>query len=110
MMMDVRNIGKASSWFEVLQTGERSQTAVMTLEPGAASGPTPNAHAQSEQVLLVVEGELEAEVAGEKRAMRKGDVVVIPPGVKHRFSNPGSDPAVTFSVYAPPEYPAESKG
>ena len=77
--MNVRNIGKARSWFEVLQTGERSQTAVMTLKPGGASGPTPNAHARSEQVLLGSKG-VDAEVAGEKRAMRKGDVLSFRPG------------------------------
>jgi len=108
--MKIKNIDEAEAWFEVLPTSGKSQTAVMTLEPGGASGSTPNSHAQSEQVLLVIEGEVEAEVAGETRALRTGDVVVIPPGLKHRFSNPGSVPAITFSVYAPPEYPAEKKG
>jgi len=31
--MNVTNIEKAKDWFEVLQTGERSQTAMMTLAP-----------------------------------------------------------------------------
>jgi hypothetical protein len=36
--MNVTNIGKAKKWFEVLQTGERSQTAIMTLEPDKSTG------------------------------------------------------------------------
>jgi hypothetical protein len=36
--MNVTNIEKAKDWFEVLQTGERSQTAMMTLAPGDATG------------------------------------------------------------------------
>lgn len=31
-------------------------------------------------------------------------------GVKHRFTNWGKTPAVTFNVYAPPGYPAGTKG
>ncbi len=108
--MNVRNIRQAGEWFEVLQTSEKSQTAVMTLQPGGASGPHPDAHEKSEQVLLVLEGEVEGEIAGETRTLRQGDVVVIPSGVKHRFANRAGAPAVTFNVYSPPEYPPATKG
>ena len=108
--MNVKNIEDASAWFEVLQTSAQAQTAVMKLEPGGASGPSLNAHEKSEQVLVVLEGEVEAEVADEKRSLGKGDVVVVPAGVPHRFVNRGEEVAVTLSVYAPPEYPAHEKG
>jgi mannose-6-phosphate isomerase-like protein (cupin superfamily) len=108
--MNARNIDEAKEWFEVLQTSENAQTALMTLQPNAASGRNLNAHEMSEQVLLVLQGEVEAEVGGEKRSLRKGDVVLIPAGVKHRFHNTSAKAAVTFSVYAPPEYPAGEKG
>lgn len=78
-------ISEATEWFEVLQTGEKAQIAIMTLPPGGASGGTANAHEKSEQVLLVVEGEVEAEVAGEKQILKSGNAVLIPAGVKHRF-------------------------
>jgi mannose-6-phosphate isomerase-like protein (cupin superfamily) len=107
--MNVMNIDQAQEPFEVLQTSEKSQTAVMTLKPGSASGPTLSAHEKSEQVLFVLKGAVEGEVAGEKRMLHKGDVVVVPPGMKHRFCNPGKVTAVTFSVYSPPEYPPRSK-
>lgn len=108
--MKVSKIAEATEWFEVLQTGERAQTAMMTLAPGDASGEQPNAHEKSEQILLVLEGEVEAEVAGEKQTLSKGSVVLVPAGVKHRFVNRSGKPAVTFNVYAPPEYPPGSKG
>ncbi len=41
--------------------------------------------------------------------MKAGDVVIIPPGVKHKFINSGEEPAVTFNVYSPPEYPVDEK-
>lgn len=108
--MKVMNISEAREWFEVLQTTRRVQTAMMTLDAGQASGSKPEGHKQSDQVLLVLEGELNGDVGGKKIRLTKGDVVVIPAGVKHRFKNDADLAAVTFNVYAPPEYPAETKG
>ena len=108
--MQLTNIKSARDWFEVLQTTERTQTAMMTLQPGASSGSTAEGHEKSDQVLLLLEGELSGEVGGERSQMTKGDVIAIPAGVKHRFTNNGSVPAVTFNVYSPPEYPADTKG
>ncbi|MEO6872420.1 MAG: cupin domain-containing protein [Chthoniobacterales bacterium] len=107
--MNVRNIKDANGWFEVLQTGAEAQTAVMTLRPGGASGSKPKSHEKSEQILLVLEGEVEAEVAGEKRSLGEGDCVIVPADTPHRFANRGEEIAVTFSVYAPSEYPTETK-
>ena len=53
---------------------------------------------------------MEAEVAGEKRRLKQGDIVVIPAGTKHRFQNRSDGDAVTFNVYSPPEYPPATKG
>ncbi len=105
--MKIANIFGAADWFKVLQTTERSQSAVMTLEPGGASGDTAEAHPHSDQILIVLEGEVRAEVGDKAGSMKSGDVVTIPAGTKHRFSNPNETRAVTLSVYAPPAYPPE---
>ena len=104
--MNVTNISEAKGWFEVLQTGERSQTAMMTLAPGQSTGDKAEAHEKSDQVLLMLEGELTGEVGDERPHLKKGDVIIIPAGVKHRFVNRAKKPAVTFNVYSPPAYPA----
>jgi mannose-6-phosphate isomerase-like protein (cupin superfamily) len=104
--MNVANISEAKEWFEVLQTGERSQTAMMTLAPGDATGDKAEAHEKSDQVLLMLEGELTGEVGDERPHLKKGDVIIIPAGVKHRFVNRAKKPAITFNVYSPPAYPA----
>jgi mannose-6-phosphate isomerase-like protein (cupin superfamily) len=104
--MDVTNINKAKDWFEVLQTSERSQTAMMTLAPGDSTGDKAEAHEKSDQVLLMLDGELPGEVGDEHPTLKKGDVIIIPAGVKHRFTNRAAKPAVTFNVYSPPAYPA----
>jgi mannose-6-phosphate isomerase-like protein (cupin superfamily) len=98
------NLSRAKSWFEVLQTAERSQSAVMTLAAGESTGEKAEAHRTSEQVLVVLEGEIAGEIGGDPVKMRTYDVVIIPAGVKHRFTNPSKKRAVTFNVYAPPEY------
>jgi len=108
--MFLTNLHAAKEWFEVLQTTDRSQTAVMSLAPGEASGDEKEDHPRSDQVLLVVEGEVTAEIAEERARMRQGDVVIVPAGVKHRFKNESQAVVRTFSVYAPPAYPAGTAG
>jgi mannose-6-phosphate isomerase-like protein (cupin superfamily) len=108
--MDLANIKDASEWFEVLQTSKRTQTAMMTLAPGNQTGKKAEAHEKSDQVLLMVSGRLSGMVGPETVALKKGDVLLIRAGTPHRFRNPGRERAVTFNVYSPPEYPADTKG
>jgi mannose-6-phosphate isomerase-like protein (cupin superfamily) len=108
--MTIKNISEATQWFEVFQTTKRSQTAVMILTAGGNSSEEMNTHAQSDQVLLLVEGELHAEIGGKKLLMRKGDSCIVPAGTPHRFENRSKDRAVTFNVYSPPEYSPDEKG
>src|SRR5688572_30273847 len=105
----VVNARRVRKFFKVLQTATESQTAIMTLRPGQSSGPKGNDHPKCEQVLLVLEGELFAEVRKETRRLKAGDVVVVPRRARHRFTNRGKRTAVTFNVYAPPAYDADEQ-
>jgi hypothetical protein len=49
--MKISNIHQAKQWFEVLQTTDRTQAAVMRLDPGKATGEHAEAHEKSEQLL-----------------------------------------------------------
>ena len=102
--MDVKNIRDATDWFKVLQTSERTQTAMMTLKPGKSSGSEAEGHEKSDQVLLVPKGEVEGEIADEAITLHEGDVILIPAGTRRKFSNRSSADAVTFNTYSPPEY------
>ena len=108
--MQLSNIKEATEWFEVLQTSKRSQTAMMTLAPRKATGRKAEAHKESDQVLLVLSGKLSGKVGRKRVRLAKGDVLLIPAGTPHRFTNPGTKAAVTFNVYSPPEYPPDTKG
>ncbi len=107
--MESHNLFSAGAGFAVLQTTARSQTAVMILSPGESSSEKPNRHPKSDQILLLVEGSLTAEIGATRRDLRPGDSVVVEANTPHRFANPGPARAVTFSVYAPPAYPPETK-
>jgi hypothetical protein len=56
VVMNISNINEVTEWFEVLQTTVKSQTAVMRLAPGEASGERAESHQESEQLLLLLEG------------------------------------------------------
>lgn len=97
-------VNHAGPGFKVLQTSEKSQTATMTLRPGEWSGKKGNEHPESEQTLLVLEGEVIAEIGEDRTTLRKGDVVIVPRKASHRFGNQADSIARTFNVYAPPAY------
>jgi len=107
--MKLCNIRDSGEFFRVLLTSKKSQVATMTLAPGKSSGPKGNEHPKSEQVLFVVEGEVLAEIGGEKQTLRKGDVVIVPEGADHRFVNHGGSTAVTLNLYAPPAYDSDEE-
>ena len=108
--MNIANIDEVEDWFAVMQTTERCQTAMMTLQPGKATGDKAEAHEKSDQVLLVLDGKLIGEVGEQHLSLKQGDVLVIPAGRKHRFVNREATPAVAFNVYSPPAYPPGQKG
>jgi hypothetical protein len=60
--MNLSNINQAKEWLQVLQTTDHSQAAVMRLGPGEATGKHADSHEYSEQLLLLVQGVLAAEI------------------------------------------------
>jgi quercetin dioxygenase-like cupin family protein len=62
-----------------------------TYEPGKQV-PT-HVHEHTEQVMVILEGEVTMTIAGETRTLRQGDVVVVNRGIEHSLI---SEPGVTF--------------
>jgi mannose-6-phosphate isomerase-like protein (cupin superfamily) len=89
-------------FFTVLQQTERSQTAVMTIAPGADGGPEER-HA-GDQIVYVVEGEAVVRIGEREHRAGAGALVLIPAGARHHVRNPGRSPLFFVSVYTPPEY------
>jgi len=80
--------------------GERFSAGVVKLEPG--KGHERHTHPDSDEILYVVRGEGEQEVAEETREITGGDMVYVPEGVEHGTVNTGWEPLVLLAVYAPP--------
>ena len=60
--------------------GDRLMVNFVAFEPNVEA---PIHWHEEEQITFVIDGEFEFEVAGEKRILRRGDSVVIPPNVPH---------------------------
>jgi oxalate decarboxylase/phosphoglucose isomerase-like protein (cupin superfamily) len=80
--------------------GERFSAGVVKLEPG--KGHERHTHPDSDEILYVIRGEGEQEVADETREIGTGDMVFVPEGVEHSTVNTGWEPLVLLAVYAPP--------
>jgi quercetin dioxygenase-like cupin family protein len=67
--------------------GEQVLLCRVRYEPGAHV--PRHSHEQTEQVMLMLEGELEMTVGSRKRTIRAGDSVVVNPGVEHELWSEG---------------------
>jgi mannose-6-phosphate isomerase-like protein (cupin superfamily) len=89
-------------FFRVLQQTSRTQSAVMTIAPGAEAGPEEE-HG-GDQIVYVLEGEAVVRIAGREHRAGAGTLLTIPAGASHHVRNPGATPLFFLSVYSPPEY------
>jgi len=92
---------KNEDFRRVLWTGEHAQLVIMTIPPGGEIGEEIHA---VDQILTFVSGVGKARVGGETRSVVQGDLVVVPAGRKHNFTNDGPNPLVLYTVYGPPEH------
>jgi mannose-6-phosphate isomerase-like protein (cupin superfamily) len=67
---------------------------VLTVKPGGACSEA--RYASDEQVYVITEGGGTLQHGGESPAVRKDDFLYVPPGVPHRFANPGTAPLRLF--------------
>jgi quercetin dioxygenase-like cupin family protein len=104
--MNVAYLSQPVEEFFILQTTTNTQTAVMRLALGDATSPKEERHPHSDQTVLLIEGELDAELAGEVQKVAPGTSLIVPAGTPHRFVNRSGKLAVAFTVYAPPAYAA----
>ena len=90
------------TFFRVLQRTAQSQTAVMTIAPGADGGP--EEEHDGDQIIYVVEGEALVRIGDREHKATAGALVLIPARTRHHVKNPGRVPLFFVTVYAPPAY------
>jgi mannose-6-phosphate isomerase-like protein (cupin superfamily) len=98
----VDTLAHRGRFFRVLQQTARSQTAVMTIDPGADGGP--EEEHDGDQVIYVVEGEGLIRIGDREHKAAAGALVMIPAHTRHQVKNPGRGPLFFVTVYAPPAY------
>ena len=100
---DVYRLAQNNTDFRrVLSTTERSQLVLMAIPPGGEIGI--ETHEDTDQILAFVEGTGHATLAGMRRPVRPGDVVVIPAGTQHNFVADAGQALKLYTVYAPPHH------
>ena len=91
---------KDGSTIRELHHTQLQSLAEATLEPGQAT--ERHHHRETEEIYLVTKGLGELEVDGEKRRVRPGDAILIPPGAWHTLENDGTSDLTILCMCAPP--------
>lgn len=96
-----RRSGNAQVLLESLGAGLEQQSVepfVVTMKPGADSGPQPIVHTGQEMVYCL-QGEVEYEVAGRAYRLAVGDTLLFEARLPHRWNNPGGGPATFLLIF-----------
>jgi mannose-6-phosphate isomerase-like protein (cupin superfamily) len=104
LAIDIEALTRANDDFRhEVETAEHSQVVLMTIPPGEEIGE--EVHEGIDQLLVFVEGEAEAILAGESSSLGAGQAVLVPGGTRHNFRNTGDSALRLWTVYTPPEHP-----
>src|SRR5262245_3616983 len=74
------------------------------LEVGGSTGDQPYAHGDSEELFVVLAGNVQLELGGELFELERGDSVDYRSSTPHRVSNIGRDLAEVMWIISPPSY------
>lgn len=88
---------------KVLFTGKSSQLVAMTLAPGEEIGLETHS---VDQFIYVVKGEGSSVIGKEAAVFEEGDAICIPAGELHNVVNTDDKPMKLFTIYSPPQHPA----
>jgi mannose-6-phosphate isomerase-like protein (cupin superfamily) len=96
----------------ILFTGEHTQLTVMRLRPGEDIGR--EVHPHLDQFLRIERGQGRVEFGSredeieETHEVQDDWAIIVPAGVWHNVVNTGSEDVKLYSLYSPPEHPANT--
>jgi transcriptional regulator with XRE-family HTH domain len=74
------------------------------LDVGGSTGAEPYAHGDSEELFVVLYGDVQLELGGELYALESGDSIDYRSSTPHRITNTGEEPAEVMWIISPPSY------
>jgi transcriptional regulator with XRE-family HTH domain len=80
------------------------EVVVARFEAGGSTGDEPYTHGDSEELLIVVEGDVHVQLGTDVHELGPGDSVHYQSSTPHRVSNPGRETAEVLFVISPPSY------
>ena len=105
----VKNIDKDTlandDFRKVVWTGDHFQMVLMNILPGQEIGE--ETHQGVDQFIRLESGSGKAIINDIEYEIETDFAVIIPSGSKHNVINTGSEPMKVYSIYAPPEHPAD---
>ncbi|MEB8756686.1 cupin domain-containing protein, partial [Bacillus cereus] len=79
----------------------RIEMLLMDLNKQATTAESHYSHADKEEIAVIMKGEVYVELEGKEYFLEEGDVVRIPPNVKHRFLNKSDESNHILFVLTP---------
>lgn len=80
------------------------EVVVARFDPGGSTGDEPYTHGESEELLIVIEGEVHVQLGADVYTVSAGDSVHYESSTPHRVANHGDEPAEVLFVISPPSY------
>ncbi len=80
------------------------EVVAAAFDPGGSTGDEPYTHGDSEELLLVIAGQVHVQLGSELLDLSAGDSVNYRSSTPHRVTNPGDEPAEVLFVISPPSY------
>lgn len=88
--------------FDLLLKNDVLEAMFDIFEPGASVGPPYNHMGQ--EIHIILKGEIEFEIDGQKYLLKEGDVLCFPSILPHTARNLGKEKTVFFAVNVPPTF------
>lgn len=80
------------------------EVVVARFEPGGSTGDEPYTHGDSEELLVVIDGDVHLQLGTDVHVLGAGDSVHYQSSTPHRVSNSGDETAEVMFVISPPSY------
>jgi len=96
------HLGLVGDTYTIVLSGEDTdgRFCLIDMHVPPEGGPPPHRH-DFEETFVVLEGEIEATFRGEKRTVKKGEMINIPANAPHQFHNSASASARLLCLCAP---------